>query len=212
MESCTFVPRITKYKKKLNTRQMSVAPSFNQSIAASVKNVAPLLGERKSSTNSMGVFDKLNKQDVRDYKRYEDTKNHKELKDCTFKPSIARKSVKLAMKAFNKQSQQSRMSVVSGKYSEQSKRSQAQSIGSRIETLYKQHEIKMKKHSTLKLLNEQKEMEQCTFMPNTKKERLNQQRDQQEGGSDYIYLVDQPSKIERNSSFQHELTSEQPFN
>lgn len=107
MEGCTFVPKITKYKKRLNQRQMSVAPSlnlptYNQSIAESVKNAGPQIGERKVSTNSVGVFEKLNKQDVRNFKRYQDTKEHREMKDCTFKPSIARKSVKLAMKAFNK--------------------------------------------------------------------------------------------------------------
>ena len=108
MEGCTFVPKITKYKAKNQSRQMSVAPNlnlptFNASIAESIKNAgADVAAQRKSSTNSMGIFDKLNKQDVRNYNRYEKTKEFKELKDCTFKPSIARKSVKLAMKAFNK--------------------------------------------------------------------------------------------------------------
>ena len=66
-------------------RQMSVAPNmnlptYNASIADSVKKAGPdaQAAERKNSVNSMGIFEKLNKQDVRNYKRYENTKNFKE--------------------------------------------------------------------------------------------------------------------------------------
>jgi len=37
--------------------------------------------------------------------------------------------------------------------------------------------MKMKRHTNLKLLNQQKELEECTFKPNLKKEIMKQQRD-----------------------------------
>ena len=52
----------------------------------------------------MTVFEKLNKTKQRNLEKYEIKKIGEELKECSFKPSIARKSVKMAMKAFKTQS------------------------------------------------------------------------------------------------------------
>ena len=71
MEGCTFVPQITEYKPKIKERHMSVTASqpqfsFNPSLADHAqkmkeKGIKPEIMQRKSSTNSMGVFEKLNK-------------------------------------------------------------------------------------------------------------------------------------------------------
>jgi hypothetical protein len=78
------------------------------------------------------VFEKLSKPN-KNLIKYEVQKIEKELAPCTFTPSLAKKSVKMAMKSFKKQA------AKSGLQSRSTMRSQSGSIlsNSRIETLHK---------------------------------------------------------------------------
>lgn len=135
MEGCTFVPKITKYKKKRNmSSAVDDKPTFNASVYSKEREKELEPSPRKLSTQSMGVFEKLNKTKQRNLQKYEKKKEDFDLKGCTFKPNIARKSVKMAMKSFKASNVTVNMSTNSG-YTKLSQRS-GQSVGTRIENLY----------------------------------------------------------------------------
>ena len=125
--------------------------------------------------------------------------------------------MKLAMQAFKHQSTISGISQISGKQSSNSRRSQGGlSVGTRIETLYKMHEQKMRRTSQVQKEQQDRELQECTFQPNKKRERLNRKKQSETVNKSMHFIQlsmrqshnEQPSKIERNSSFQNDMSRE----
>ena len=63
MAGCSFVPKITKYKKKKDREFSAAPPGYNQSSVESMRQAnieeAIIAARKKASTQSVGVFDKL---------------------------------------------------------------------------------------------------------------------------------------------------------